>query len=515
MDKKMGVWSLLWISLTSMIGSGWLFGALYSAHYAGPAALLAWPIAGALLMFVALPYAEVATLFSQPDALALMPLKTHGHLTSTIMTGLTWLGLCTIPVIETQGLIQYASNYLPHLMIQNHVRYTMTPRGYILAMIILLSFVWLNYFGLRLIVRMNASFTIWKLIIPTLTIIVLLSISYHPENLSASGGFMPYGWHGVMKAMSNGGVIFSLLGFRQIIVMMGETENPRRHVPLVLFSSLIITTLLYVLLQLAFIGSLRKEDLMHGWANLTFPGDAGPFAALAMMAGSMWLCILLYVDAFVSPYSTGFVYTTTASRILTSMSHMEGAPTYLSLTNKHHVPWFSLCVNFLIALGMFLLLHDWQAMASFLVATLMISYIVGPISLMSLRKQLPKKHRAFRLRCGNFISLIGFYVCTAGVYWCGFLSVIKLLLISLFGISVYLFYFYVFQKNQHSMDVKHALWLIIYLVGLGIFSYCGNFGGKHWLPAYWDLVYLFIFCFFIFILARMQVKNNDIRDAQF
>lgn len=490
-----------------MIGSGWLFGTLYSAHYAGPAALLAWPIAGVLLMFVALSYAEVATMFPQADALALMPLQTHGRLTSLIMMGLTWIGLCTIPVIETQGLIQYASNYLPHLMIQHHVRYTMTPRGYMLAIILLLSFVLLNYFGLRLFARINAGFTIWKLIVPSITIIVLLSLSYHPENLSAYGGFMPYGWQGVMAAMSNGGVLFSLLGFRQVVVMMSEIDNPNRYVPIVLFSSLFITTLLYTLLQLAFIGSLRSADLMHGWANLVFPGDAGPFAALAMIAGCMWLSILLYADAFVSPYSTAFVYSTTASRVLASMSNMGDVPKSLSFKNKYQVPWLSLCVNFFVAIGMLLLLDDWQAMASFLVATLMMSYIVGPISLMSLRKQLPQQYREFRVRFGNIISLIGFYICTAGVYWCGLMSVMKLLLIIFLGGCVYLIYFRVIEKDRSGLDVGHGLWLLVYLVGLGLFSFAGNFGGKGWLPQYWDLLWLFGFCGVVFLLAWLGVRR--------
>lgn len=510
MAKKLNKWSLLWISLTSMIGSGWLFGALYSAHFAGPAALLAWPIAGILLMFVALAYAEIVTLFPQPDALALMPLQTHGRLTCLIMTGLTWIGLCTIPVIETQGLIQYASNYLPHLMVQHHVRYTLTLRGYLFAMIILMSFVWLNYFGLRLIIRLNASFTIWKLIVPTITIIVLLATSYHPNNLSNFGGFMPYGWHGVMNAMSNGGVLFSLLGFRQVVVMMSDIEDPNRNIPIVLFASLLMTIVLYTLLQLAFIGSLRSQDLTHGWANLTFPGDAGPFAALATIAGFIWLSILLYIDAFVSPYSTGFVYSTTASCLLTSMSNLGDLPKSLTLKNKYDAPWVSLYINFLIALGMFFLLHDWQAMASFLVATLMMSYIVGPISLMSLRKQLPNAKREFKVKLGYLTAFIGFYVCTMGVYWCGFISILKLIIILFFGILLYIVNFRLFQKRNDELEMKHAFWLLIYFAGLGFFSYAGNFGGKHLFPPYWDLLALGVFCGLIFKLAYRQVKTIEI-----
>src|SRR5690242_6486656 len=116
MKKHLTALGLLWISLTSMIGSGWLFGSLYSAHFAGPAAVIAWPLASFLLLLVAFSYAEVATMFPEAGILAKLPLYTHGRLTSVIFSGLAWISLATIPVIETQGLVQYASNYLPKLV---------------------------------------------------------------------------------------------------------------------------------------------------------------------------------------------------------------------------------------------------------------------------------------------------------------------------------------------------------------------------------------------------------------
>ncbi|OGT52504.1 MAG: amino acid permease [Gammaproteobacteria bacterium RIFCSPHIGHO2_12_FULL_42_13] len=498
---------LLWISLTSMIGSGWLFGSLYSAHLAGPAAIIAWPLAGFLLLFVALSFAEVATMFPQSGSLVRLPLYTHGQLTSVIMGGLAWISLATIPVIETQGLVQYASNYIPGLMVHyNATQYSSTSLGYLVAFILLISFVLLNYFGIRLFARINAGFTIWKLLIPSLTVILLLSTSYHHKDFSQYGGFMPYGWHGVMKAISSGGVFFSLLGFRQAVVMMSEIQNPGKYVPLVLVSSLLFTILLYTGLQWSFIGSMREQDLAHGWANLSFTGDAGPFAALAFIAGMTWLSILLYVDAFLSPYSTGLVYTTTASHMLASMGEMKGAPQSLAVMNSYNVPWLSLSVNFLLAAAMFYLLRGWQAMASFLVAAMMISYATGPICLICLRKQQPTQARPFRLRCGGLIAFIGFYVCTAGVYWSGSDSVCKLLILTAIGLLLYFLYYYFNKQSHQTLEGKNALWLLCYLIGLGIFSYLGNYGGKQLIPEYWDLFYLMWFSLMIFYLALFSTK---------
>ncbi len=66
--------------------------------------------------------------------------------------------------------------------------------------------------------------------------------------------------------------------------------------------------------------------LARDGAKLSFTGDAGPFAALAALAGMIWLSTLLYADAFVSPYSTGFVYSTTAAHMLASMDSVAYIP---------------------------------------------------------------------------------------------------------------------------------------------------------------------------------------------
>lgn len=508
MQKDLNVFGLMWIALTSMIGSGWLFGSLYSAHFAGPAAILAWPIAGILLLFVALSYAEVGTMLKGANNLTRLPLYTHGRLASVIISGLIWVSLVTIPVIETQGLMQYSSNYIIGIMRQDGIHYSCTPLGYIIAAILLFSFILLNLFGIRLFAKINAAFTIWKLLIPTITIVALLTFSFHSENFSQYNGFMPHGWQGVMAAMSSGGVLFSLLGFTQVIIMMNNVKNPGKYVPLVLITSLIFTSILYTALQFAFIGSLRQPDLMHGWMNISFNGDAGPFAALAVLAGLLWLSTLLYTDAFISPYSTGLVYTSTAGKILADMGTTNDAPKFFSKKNQYLAPWVSLKINFLLATLMFVLLKNWQTMASFIVAAMMASYAIGPICLICLRKLAPDYHRPFRLRYAGIIAFIGFYVCTAGVYWADYASVVKLLIISIIILVLYAIYCFKSKRASHPIDIKNAIWIILYLVGLTIFSYFGNYGGKQVIPLYWDLFYLMLFSLGIFLLAIISTKEN-------
>ncbi len=93
--------------------------------------------------------------------------------------------------------------------------------------------------------------------------------------------------------------------------MGGESDNPRRNIPLAVVGSILITAVIYVLLQIAYIAAVRPADLArsHGWATLSFTNDAGPLAAIASLIGLAWLSTILLIDAVVSPADTGLIYT--------------------------------------------------------------------------------------------------------------------------------------------------------------------------------------------------------------
>jgi amino acid transporter len=63
LSRGVGFLGLLWASEASIIGSGWLFGALAAATYAGPSALIGWCAASLIVILLALVHAELGGLF--------------------------------------------------------------------------------------------------------------------------------------------------------------------------------------------------------------------------------------------------------------------------------------------------------------------------------------------------------------------------------------------------------------------------------------------------------------------
>ena len=229
---------------------------------------------------------------------------------------MAWLQAVTIAPIEVEATL----SYVDHISwVKSHVSIlridgTLTPSGLLIAALFMLAFTVINLVGVKAMAETNGVTVIWKTTVPLLTVVVLVLLAFHPSNFTAGGGFMPYGAHGVFAALP-AGVVFALQGFEQAIQMAGEARHPQRDVSRAVIASMAVGTIVYLLLEVAFIGALNPANLAHGWANPVGKGDFGPYATLAVAAGAGWLAIMLYIDAVISPAGTGLVYVATSSRL--------------------------------------------------------------------------------------------------------------------------------------------------------------------------------------------------------
>jgi amino acid transporter len=309
-----------------------------------------------------------------------------------------------------------------------------------------------------------------------LVIASFLLTSFHGSNFT-SHGFKPEGWHGVFEAIATSGVVFSYLGFRQGIEFAGETDNPRRNVPIAVVGSVLITAVIYIALQVAFIGALDPSilDDSKGWSALSFENDFGPLAALASLLGLGWLAALLYADAIVSPGDTGLIYTTATSRISYAMARNGNAPQALARTTDRGVPMVSLVVTFLVGLVVFLPFPSWQQLVGFITSATVLSFASGPLVLASLRRQVPDHERPFRLPGGHVIPLLAFWGANLVIYWSGWTTVWKLMVAVLIGFVLLALFVATGQMKGKSLDVRAGAWVFPWLGGLTVISWVGNY----------------------------------------
>jgi amino acid transporter len=505
---------LLLAGIGSVIGSGWLFGPLYAAEVAGPAAVLSWIIGGTLMIVIALTFAELGSAFPVAGGMIQFAEFSHGSLVSFMIGWMVWISSVAVAPVETLGLLQYIANYIPGLMTSIKGTHVLTHLGIFVAASIMFLMCVLNYFGAQFFSRSNSVITALKLIVPILTILLLIGMSFHKNNFhnETLGGFAPFGWHGILAALPLGGVIYSFIGSNTVLQLAGETKNPQRSIPLALIGSMIFCIVLYALLQMAFIGALPTTAFAEGWNQLHYAGDTGPFSGIMTAIGLGWFVMVIYADALISPFGTGFVFTASTARVGYGLSKIGFLPESLAALTKNGIPLRCILLNFFVGLLLFLPFPGWQKLVSFIISCFIISYIIGPIALVGLRKSQPDVHRPFFLPFGESIALIAFYICNLLIFWTGWQTVFKMMIALSIGIVFYIFYCLRHKTHLANKDWHAIIWVAPYFTLMTLISYLGSFGGGiNKIPFGVDFIVIALLTVGIFYLvSKMSHKSFKI-----
>ena len=108
LKREMGFIGAVWASESSIIGSGWLFGALYAAQAAGPAAIIAWVIGGVAVVILGLIHAELGAMYPVSGGTARFPHFAFGAFAGMSFGFFSWLQAVTVAPIECFAVMNYA-----------------------------------------------------------------------------------------------------------------------------------------------------------------------------------------------------------------------------------------------------------------------------------------------------------------------------------------------------------------------------------------------------------------------
>jgi amino acid transporter len=481
--RSLNKFELLFLSLGGVIGSGWLFGSLYTAGYAGGAGVLSWIIAGILIIFVGLVYSEISSAIPKSGGIVRYPHYSHGGIVGFIIAWAYFLSAASVPAIESTATVTYLSYFVPSLTYPNGV---LTVEGIGLAYFLLILFFFLNYAGVNILGKVTHFAGWWKLIIPGLTVIFALVFLYHPANFTMGGGFFPSasnleekfsGFSTVLYAIPTTGVIFSYLGFRQAIEYGGEGKNPKKDIPFAVIGSLVIGIILYTLLQAAFTGGINWSAAAvtpGNWTGLLNSNVShGPFLYLFEHSGlvgpilgffGIWSLILV-IDAVISPAGTGWIYIGTAGRTIYGFASNGYLPGLFLKIGNTRVPVFSLIAA--LAIGMLFLLPfpAWIALVGFISSATVFTYIMGGIGLHTLRNVAPDLPRRYKVPSHLIIAPIATLAAGLIVYWSGFATLFYVVTAIFIGLPLF-FGFYAYKVYKMSLGLSTLLGVVDLVVVL-------------------------------------------------
>ena len=511
--RDLGLVGLLFTGVGSIIGSGWLFGALNAAQIAGPAAIFSWALATVMILLIGLVYAELGTMFPISGGVVRFPHLAFGSFASYSMGWITWLASVAVAPIEVEAVLQYSSglaDFTREVEVSGDTVHTLTGLGGIVAVLLMALFTLINYLGVRYFARINNVLVWWKLLVIAVVIVAFLVVAFNGVNFS-SFGFAPAGAEGVFSAIASAGIVFSFLGFRQGVELAGETSNPKRNVPVAVIGSVLICGIIYVLLQVAFLGAVNPADLSRsgGWESLSFANDFGPLAAIAGLIGLVWLAVVLYVDAVVSPGDTGLIYLAATTRMAYAMGRNGNAPRSLSNVNRNGVPWIALLVSFVLGLVFFLPFPSWQQLVSFITSATVLSFGSGPLVLAALRRRIPDQPRTFKLPGGDVIPFLAFFSANMIVLWAGWDTNWKLMIGVLIGFVLLPIFHVTSRGTAPPLEFRSGYWVLVWLAGLTLISWLSDYEGLGVLHLGWAALCILALTVLVFVLGLRTMLSTE------
>jgi APA family basic amino acid/polyamine antiporter len=278
LNRSLGPLHVLFLGIGCILGAGiYVMTGNAAAHFAGPAVIVSFVVAGAACALTALCYAELAAampvsgsaysycyaavgevfawsigwllMFEYGLAASMLAVGFAGYLVSLLGDfGLAVPASLAAPLFQSVGV--------------HGGGLTIGAGANVLAAAIILAVTAVLMRGVSESASVNNGLVIVKVLVLTAFIAVgagaVEPANWHPFVPANEGGFA-FGWEGVMRAASI--LFFAYVGFETVSTAACETRNPQRDIPIGILGSLAVCTLLYIVVALVLTGIVPFREL--------------------------------------------------------------------------------------------------------------------------------------------------------------------------------------------------------------------------------------------------------------
>jgi len=298
LKKELGLFDVFAISTGAMFSSGFFLLPGLASQHTGPSVILAYFLAGLLIMPAMFSIAEISTALPRSGGAYFFLDRSLGPMMGTIGGIGTYIALLLKTAFALVGIGAYGAIFWDIPIKETAVAFAVV-------------FAALNIFGAR------KSSGIQKIFVIVLLVILWAFIadgfwnifSEEQSPVSFKGNdfkpFLTNGFEGLI--FTTGFVFVSYLGLTQIASVAEEIKNPERNIPLGMVLSLIVTGLIYVLGVFVMVAVIGNESL----ANDLSPAASAVehlFNWLPAKTG-LYIIVVAAIFAFASTGNAGMLAT--------------------------------------------------------------------------------------------------------------------------------------------------------------------------------------------------------------
>lgn len=376
--RRLGLLDVLCIGVNATVGSGVFSLPDDMQRQMGGWSPLAYLLCAILLLPVALCFAELSGRFDETGGPYVYARRAFGDRAGFVIGWYCW----------ANTFVSWAANatlFVELCGLRGGVGKAVAVGGVVLLGVV-------NYYGVKPGALLVNVVTIGKLG-AIFCFVAVAILAMKPGRL---GGALPVGLTGVGQGVYL--ALFPLQGFEVTPVTAGETDNPRRNVPLGIMGALLFSTLLFIVVQAVLVGSYAglaadsQQPLADGARAL------GPRIGAIVAIGS-----LVSIGGFTAGSALG------SPRYAEAIAARGLLPSWLA---KIHPRWSTPHVAIIVTTGLTATLarfFDYRQLVGMSNITVVIQYLATCVAVPVLRRKEPPSSgkRAWLIPGGPVIPLLG------------------------------------------------------------------------------------------------------------
>jgi APA family basic amino acid/polyamine antiporter len=413
LKRSLGPVALVALGVGAVVGAGiFTLTGVAAATFAGPALVISFVFVAFGCALAGLCYAEFATTIPVAGSAYTYAYATLGELWAWVIG---WdlileysVGAATVAIGWSQTFVALLSTLgvrVPAAIAASPFQSGGVNSGSFVnlpavAIIVVVSIVLIR--GVRESSMVNTVIVVLKLTV--LLVFIAVGWSYmSPANHTPlippnEGSFGRFGWSGVLSGA--GVIFFAYIGFDAVSTAAQETVNPRRDLPIGIFGTLIICTVLFILYAWVLTGVVNYRQL----------NVAAPLSLALEHIGRPWLSVAMNIAVLAGLTSVMLVMLMGQSRVFYSMARDGLLPKVFGEVHpRFHTPW-RCNLLLMVFVASFSALAPIGVVGSMTSIGTLFAFILVSAGVIVMRRRNPEVLRPFRTPWVPFVPVLGIAV---------------------------------------------------------------------------------------------------------
>ena len=435
------------------------------AQVAGPGVVLGFLLSGVVCIFVALCYAEFASMVPVAGSAYTYAYATLGELVAWVIGWdlILEYGISAAPVASSwsgyvQDLLRSAGITLPswaqtanlasttapahigawHFNILHSINFAATQIDLIAALGVLGMSILLAI-GIRESAGTNAAFVVLQ-IVAFVVFIATCFAAVSPKHLQP---IAPTGVNGILASAAL--VFFAYIGFDTVTVASEEARNPQRDVPIGIIGSLIVGGILYMIVAYITVGIVPWQHIESNAA----------MSQAAHMAGNLPIIVsFVTIGAIAGNISVMLTSLLGQTRIFYVMARDRLLPEFVSRVHpRFRTPARMTMITGVVVALMAAVIPLQKLLELVNIGTLS-AFAIVCLGVLILRFTHPRASRPFRAPAGPVVAVLGLVGCLYLIKGLPVPTLLRFIVWFLVGVIIYAFYGYRHSRLRKEVSVS-------------------------------------------------------------